>query len=557
MTNSPNIVFIICDDLAYGDLSCHGNPYCQTPAIDSLKDAGASFGHYHSGPLCTPARSAILTGRYPYRTRAFDTYLGRSMIDPDETTIAQLLQESGHATGLFGKWHLGDCYPMRPQDLGFEEVLMHGGGGLRQPANPNEGSYFNPELFQNGKLTRREGYCSDIFADETIDFIKRNRSKPFFAYLGFNAPHTPLEVHSSYLSKYTQQGLPDRLARLYGMVENIDQNVGRILDTLEELKLTESTIVVFTSDHGPCGSTQDENGNIRYNAGLRGIKGTLYEGGIRVPCLVRWPREIRPGTQIERLANSIDWLATLTDATGAKAPTDRTIDGISLLPLLKDSEAETPDRALCMQWHRGDNPVRFRNFAAFTEQYKLTRPHEDAPDELYDLIADPQETSNLANQLPEIVDTLRARYEDWFADVSSTREDNYAPPRIVVGHCKGDPTLLTWQDWRLYGETDSWSYDNPGYWEITFHQKAPYELTIEIPNSHVGGELIIRCRDWECKTPLTQALLDGSFGQFASLAFTTPELDQGPARFEAFVEFDGDRLGITRAYIRAATLQLS
>jgi len=239
----PNVVLIAMDDLAYGDLACHGNPYCQTPHLDTMHRHGVRCSRSASGLVCTPARASLMTGRHAYRTRAIDTYCGRTTLDPDEVTLPQILRAAGYRTCISGKWHLGDNYPSRPMDLGFEKQLMHHGGGLRQPGNPghwhNRDGYFNPLLNHNGHLVERPGYCTDIFTDHALEFIEQCRSEPFFVYLATNAPHTPLEIGDEWAQKYRDLGLPENVARIYGMVENIDHNVGRVFEKLEQLGLAQ------------------------------------------------------------------------------------------------------------------------------------------------------------------------------------------------------------------------------------------------------------------------------------------------------------------------------
>lgn len=277
--NPPNFLFIICDDLAYGDLSAHGNPVCRTPHLDEMADHGVSAQRHLSGPLCSPARACVLTGRYHYRSRVVDTYCGRSIMDPAEVTLADHLRAAGYRTGCFGKWHLGDTYPFRPEDRGFDETVWHLGGGIGQPGdhpgNFGRESYFDPVLCRDGKFETFEGYCTDIFTNEAMGFMRRNRGRPWFAHLALNAPHGPLQVDPSQAADLAARGATGDLPALYAMVENIDANVGRLLALLDETGQRDNTVVVFTSDHGPCPSVRNGEGRPRFNAGLRGEKGSL------------------------------------------------------------------------------------------------------------------------------------------------------------------------------------------------------------------------------------------------------------------------------------------
>lgn len=495
---ASRILFVICDDLAWGDLSRHGNPYVRTPQLDALAAAGASCERHLSGPLCTPARAALMTGRHPYRTRAIDTYLGRSILDPSEPTLAQLFGAADWRCGLFGKWHLGDTVPSRPHDLGFHETLWHTGGGLRQPANRGNASYFNATLQRNDETVETTGYCADVFTDAAIDFIQRQGDAAWFCYVAYNTPHTPLEINNEWVDPQRRAGLPEAWAQLYGMVANIDHNVGRLLATLDQLGLAEDTLVVFTSDHGPCPSAS-VNGQIRYNAGLRGPKGTMYEGGLRVPCFMRWPRGIATGATINAPTNPIDFLPTLAAAAQLAPSAECPPDGVNLLPALTHGEP-LPPRTLCLQWHRGNVPEIYRNATAVTARWKWYRPTPETPDELYDLETDPGETTNVAAAHPEVVTELRQAYEAWFADVSHTHgrtpAENFAPVRIPIGDPREPAPWLTRQDWRRPdGAPEGWADDQPGDWLLDIQRAGPHRLVVEFTPAKTQRFLTIACGD--------------------------------------------------------------
>ncbi len=300
----PNVLIIITDDQGFGDLSVNGNPFLNTPSIDRLAGESVRFSNFYVCPVSAPTRAGLMTGRYFLRTGVRDTYNGGAIMDPSEITLAELLGTKGYATGHFGKWHLGDNYPSRPIDQGFAESVMHLSGGMGQVGDfttwfRGDSSYFDPVLWHNGKMQKYRGYCSDIFAAEAIKFIERNQSKPFFCYLAFNAPHTPLQVPGEYYEMFRNTdpsaGLSDMAGRVpqmteankedarkvYAMVKNIDDNVGKLLSKLKELKLDQNTIVIFMTDNGPQ--------QARYNAGMRGLKSSVYRGGVRVPFYLRYP----------------------------------------------------------------------------------------------------------------------------------------------------------------------------------------------------------------------------------------------------------------------------
>ena len=541
----PDILFVICDDLAWGDLACHGNPLVRTPHLDRLHAEATRLTCYRSGPVCTPARASIMTGRYHLRTRAIDTYCGRALIDPGERTLAQVLAGAGYVTGCFGKWHLGDNWPMRPCDLGFEHSLWHCSGGIGQPGDHPDnharggGAYFDPVCYRGECEERTRGYCSDVFTDAALAFLQAEHDgRPRFAYLGFNAPHTPLEVDEAWAAPYRDRGCGDTLARLYGMVANIDHNVGRLLDALDASGRADDTLVVFTSDHGPCGSARLEDGSQRFNAGLRGHKGTLYEGGVRVPCLLRLPGRFATGRDLEVPANPIDWLPTLAGLAGAAVPEDRVIDGVDLGPLLAadGDPAAAPDRLLFMQWHRGDAPVRSRNAGVIAGTWKWYRPHEDAPDELYDLAADPGETTDLAAERSQRVADLRAAYDAWFDAVSTERADNYAVPPIPVG---GDAPRqrLSRNDWRVLG-ADGWGDDERGQWWLDAGD-APKDLRVHLRWSDAADPERIHVRledDVHAARPGEDLTLRVTPGRHAIEAWG----ERGERRWAAlYVELDG------------------
>jgi len=523
---TPNVVLILTDDQGYGDLGCTGNPVLKTPRIDSLCRDGAHFARFHVSPVCTPTRACLMTGRYNYRTRAIDTYQGRAMMDPAEVTVAEMLSERGYRTGIFGKWHLGDNYPMRALDQGFQESLVHKGGGLCQPSEPDNTSYFDPILMKNGKECRSKGYCTDVYTDAAVAFIEANAARPFFAYCATNAPHDPPQVEERYWKPYADQGIDERTARIYGMIANIDENTGRLLDTLDRLKIAGNTIVIFMTDNGPaCGKKP------RYNAGMRGEKGTVYEGGIRVPCFVRWPGVIAPGSEIPTLAAHIDLLPTLLDACGAATPAEVKLDGRSLWPLLKGEKPDWPGRTLFFQWHRGDAPEAFNNCAAITQRYKLVNGKE-----LYDLEADPAEKNDIAAEHPDIVQRLRTEYEAWFKEVGATR--GYDPPRIVLGTPHENPSVLTRQDWR---GTESWHDGQVGYWQVTVAEAGRYRVAVQFPKSNTGGGAVFKLNGVELKQDVDKTT--------NRCTFPETELPAGDGRLETWLAAGDKRDGAERVWV--------
>jgi arylsulfatase/arylsulfatase A len=521
----PNIVIILADDLGFGDLGVTGNPLIETPHIDALASGSASMANFYVSPVCSPTRASLMTGRYNYRTRVVDTFKGRSMMDPDEVTLAEVLRDAGYATGIFGKWHLGDAYPLRPSDQGFEESLVHRGGGLVQPSEPieNDGRYTDPILFKNNNQVQAHGYCTDVFFDAAIKFIDAARadSRPFLAYVAPNAPHGPFhDVPETLYAKYKSIDLgpvlfgqakdADTVARVYAMVENIDENVGRLMDYLRSQDILANTLVVFMTDNGPA--------TRRYVGPMRGQKSEVYDGGIRSPFFAHWPARLKPGAVNHTVAAHIDLMPTLLDAASVDLPQDVKVDGRSILPLLEGRKVDWPDRTVFIQSHRGDEPVPFHNIAVRSQRWKLIHPSgfgtEKMPSgiavELYDMAVDSMESTNLAAMRPDIVKNLRDAYTTWFEDVSTTRPDNFAPPRIIIGSDQEKTAVLTWQDWRV-AQSDGWGRD--GKWLLHARQGATYDIELRWPAPIAPSVIELRVGKSKRTLPV-EATASVTFGEF-------------------------------------------
>ena len=526
----PNVLVVITDDQGYGDLGAHGNPVLKTPHLDALTKESVRLKRFHVSPVCSPTRSSLLTGRWNYRTGVVDTFVGRSMMRPGVPTLAEHLSAAGYRTGLFGKWHLGDHHPMRPEDRGFGTTLWHPGGGLAQPSDlPGTVAgkeYFDPVLTKDGKETKAKGYCTDVFTDAAIDFITANEAKPFFAYVAFNAPHGPYQVPDADAAPYheldlTADAFPKigqpwfaqkpnarQIANAYGMIANLDANFGRLMKTLADRKLADNTVVLFLTDNGP--------GEERFNGGLRNRKGTVYDGGIRVPCYVRWPARLKPGTEIDTPLAHVDVAPTLLDLCGAKPAKEPAFDGVSFLPLLTGEKKGLPDRTLVLQWHRGDEPEKFRAFAAVGPRYKLVQAAGgwDAKNwkpkfELFDIPADEFEQTDLAEKLPDEVAKLKKEYEAWFADVTRL---GFTPPRIPLGTDKEPTVRLTRQDWR--GPDANWTATGLGHWVVEPTKDGEYEVVVrsktpfgvvkwETGSRHGAAELVEDRKEYTLTVPMT------------------------------------------------------
>lgn len=432
----PNVVLFLVDDLGYGDLACHGNPHVKAPQIDAFAKEAVEFASFHVSPVCAPTRASLMTGRYNFRTGIADVFGPAAVMNASEVTLAERLKAAGYATGAFGKWHLGDDAEHGPNAQGFDETLVHRGAAM--------GRYFDPTLLHNGIEEKRAGYCMDIFTDAAVGFIRANREKPFFVYLPANLIHTPLQVAPELAAEFDALGLGDSTRKIYGMIRSVDSSFGRVRAVLKELGLEDDTLVIFTADNGPCSGSNPVD---RHMAGLHGLKGTVYENGIRVPCFMRWPAGFPSPAKVTRLTAHIDILPTVLEACGVAVGGGPAIDGRSLLPLLRDPAASWPERTLFLQWDSGQAPRRGHAYTVLTERWKLVQPcGMDAPNqkhirdryaelcrlqgrgersiegaprfELYDVASDPGETKDLAAAHPAIVEEMKRQYDAWFDDVT-------------------------------------------------------------------------------------------------------------------------------------------
>ena len=481
----PNIVFVITDDQGYGDLSCHGNPVLQTPNIDAFHDQSIRFTDYHVGPTCAPTRAGLMTGHYHNSTGVWHTIGGRSLLREDEYSLASALRDAGYATGIFGKWHLGDSYPYRPHDRGFDESVVHGGGGIGNTPDYWNNDYFDDTYFDRGEPRPFTGYCTDVFFGLAKDFIRRNaqQDKPFFCFLPTNAPHGPWQVPPAYAEPY-QEIYPEGIrSRFYGMIANIDENFGKLQDFLQELGIAENTILIFMTDNGTWGGcTIDDSGHVTegFNAGMRGIKSWEYEGGHRTPFFIRWPGGgISGGKDISTLCANVDVMPTLLDLCGVAIPDG--LDGRSLVPLLNASspqtEQEFSQRILVTDSQRLPIPVKWRKSCVMQDKLRLINGKE-----LYDISRDPSETCDLARWMPEKVEELRSAYNDWWEKVS-VKFDEEIP--LHVGNPGEETVKLNAHDLRGDSDDVAWNQGQvrqgrviDSYWEIQVDREGEYEVEL-------------------------------------------------------------------------------
>jgi arylsulfatase len=494
----PNVILIITDDQGFGDLGCNGNPHVKTPNIDNFAKESVRFDEFLVSPVCAPTRSSIMTGRYTLRTGVRDTYRGGAIMAASEVTIAEVLKDAGYKTGMIGKWHLGDNYPSRPEDQGFDYTLRHLSGGIGQPGDfPNalegDSSYFDPILWKNGERIQSTGYCSDVFGEAAVDFVAENHDQPFFLYLAFNAPHAPLQVPQEYYDMYKdidpaagfendERPFPDmtdiekeNARKVYGMVSNIDDNLGRLFQKLDELQLKENTLVIFMTDNGPQ--------HRRYIAGMRGLKSSVFEGGVRVPSFWRLPALFSGDRDVLNPAAHYDILPTIADICGAKIPEDRKIDGQSLVPLLKNEKTELPERFISRTWNR-HSPVKYHNVSTRNNGYKLvgTGKTTEGLDnfELFNIKEDPFELNKIGENNSEKVSELKMEMDAWF-DEMVTAPNFVNSPRAIIGTEFENPTMLNLND-ATFIKRDGFKTE-VATWEVEVAKAGKYDVIVHFTNT--------------------------------------------------------------------------
>ncbi len=447
-----NIILIIADDMGYGDFGIFNDQISCTPHLDALVDDGITLTqHYSASPVCAPARAALMTGCYPHRTGSIDTLEARGLdrLGLDETTMADVLGGAGYATGLIGKWHNGALDPRyHPTARGYQEFVGFQGGW-----NP----YYRYRLDRNGSIEYgdRNQYLTDVFSDAAVDFVERHQSDPFFLQLAYNAPHFPLEAPDAIARKYCDMGFSLGVSLIYAMIEVMDEGIGRIAEKLDECGITDNTILIFTSDNGPAFGTWNGFTQTRFNYRFNGSKGNTYEGGIRVPLIIRWADGLDGGRRIGDMAHFTDWFPTLLNLAGVDVPADRALDGVDVTAALRGERGGVyPQR--CWQWNRY-TPVGTCNAAIRDGDWKLLRPtikeamevspvdtaldhaikyypeHFDGiydepyparavpdppPPLLFNIADDPFEQNDLAAQQPQKVAAMEAALERWFVDVT-------------------------------------------------------------------------------------------------------------------------------------------
>ncbi len=488
----PNILIVLTDDQGWGDVGFNGNLKIDTPNIDSLARDGVSFERFYVNPVCAPTRASILTGRHYLRTGVHGVTRGAETMRSEEVTIAETLRDAGYKTGAFGKWHNGGHYPHTAIGQGFDEFFGFSAGHWSQ--------YFDSVLSHNGEEIETQGYIGDVITDQAITFIRDSGEAPFLAFIAYNTPHSPYQIADSYFDKYSSRGLNARTSAIYGMVENIDDNLGRLFNTLSELKLRDDTIIVFLSDNGPH-IAQGEDYGPRYNGGMRDGKGSVHEGGVRVPLFIHWPQYVDGGRIVHQPGQHIDLYPTLIALAGLEAGKQKRLDGIDLSPILRGEDRALPDRMIFShKWSFGDvvaapGAVRTQRWVAILEGDRWS---------LYDIVNDVGETVDIASKYPEVIKRLSRAYYEWFEDVSSA---GFAPIPIELGHGEFPQVVLPAAEALLsgtgiryaggHGWAHAWITDwtdtsSFPHWQVKVMEPGYYRVRVSYAAEEYGSELRIK-----------------------------------------------------------------
>ena len=546
--DKPNVILVMTDDQGYGDFGNKGNHLIKTPHIDKMAKESFEFTRFYVNAVCSPTRASVMTGRQSYRTGVTDTWIGRSTMFSEEVTLAEILKDAGYGTGLFGKWHLGDNYPYRPMDQGFDKALYHLGGGLGQPADPieNERRYTDAILMDNGKPVKTKGFCCDVYFDEAMKWMtsQKKADKPFFAFIASNTPHSPFhDVPKDWYEYYLKQDLSKanfkqekghkiqgkddnaRTAAIYAMVSNVDDNVGRLFSYLKDQNLDENTLVIYMSDNGPHG--------YRYVGGFKGTKSMNTEGGLRTPIWFYYPKEFKAGATNSKLAAHIDLMPTLAEFCGAKMPTDRTIDGISLLPALQGKAMNKRQLPIVMQSHRGLKPERLNNTAIYRDQWKYMTVKGGKP-QLFNMEKDPYAEKNVLDQNPEVSKSLVAEYDAILKSFEIEHKDMWGAKPIFVGTKYETETHLSRQEWRdMIG--NRWHVNEAnGTWYLDIKKAGKYKISFNLLEP-IGKLKAVLKFDEKSMTEMTSAPVKW-------YEFPVQKLREGPLKIKVDIN-DGSKVG--------------
>ncbi|MFZ5830572.1 MAG: sulfatase-like hydrolase/transferase [Planctomycetota bacterium] len=494
----PNILFILADDMGWGDVRCHGNDQIETPVLDTLQSQGVDLDHFYVSPLCSPTRSSLLTGRHHFRLRVLSTTGGLEVMHGDEVTLAEALKPAGYVSGCFGKWHNGANHPSTARGQGFDEFFGFNGGFFS--------NYFDPELEHDGVTAVRKGFITDVLAEAAMAFIEKHRTQPFFCYVPFNACHSPMQAPADLFAKYRALGFEPKTAAVYAMVENLDANVGRLLAKLDAIGLAQGTIVIFAGDNGP--------NTARFNGGMRGRKGTVFEGGQRVPCFLRWPGKLDAGKRVPQIAQHIDVLPTLLDLAGVPLPQTHPLDGVSLAPLLRGEAVEWPERLLFEVSGRGGkdgNSIPKYPGTVRSDTHRWL--HDNKQEMLFDLRSDPDEKNNIAAQQKGIAARLAKAYDAWFAEATASTQGKWQRFPITLGEgnvllapyaaLEGGATFFGkgWDnDWAVFPTSTA-----AVVWNVELPRAGKYEVTALHTAKTAGGTIQVTVGENSVECGITAA----------------------------------------------------
>ncbi|MEM6641426.1 MAG: arylsulfatase [Bacteroidota bacterium] len=488
----PNVIIVMTDDQGIGDLSCHGNPWLKTPSLDAFCKESVRMTDFHVSPVCTPTRAAIMTGRYPINNGAWATYKGRDALSGDARTMADVFQQNGYRTGIFGKWHLGDNYPVRATDSGFEVAVQHMSGGVGELSDYWGNSYFDDVYFVNNEPQQFKGYCTDVWFEEAMKFIEATKDEPFFVYLPTNAPHSPFIVDPKYAEPYKHlEGTKINNANFYGMLVNLDENFGKLNQFLKDKKLADNTILIFLTDNGSGGGLS-KDGKLGHDYGFRGSKGHKTEGGHRVPFFIRWPdAKIKGGKDIDELTTHVDLLPTLAGLCDITIPETMQLDGVDFSGLLTKREKELPERTVYVHHNQDWRPPMDENKTCIMkDQWRLVNGKK-----LYDIEKDRHQENDLAGQFPEVVKELLSNNRT-FVEKAKQNDEYHEFPVYIIGDEAQEEIKLTIQ--HAIGE-------GRGIWkaeQVSAGMKNVNNThSIEVSKK---GWYQIECRRWpkECPGPI-------------------------------------------------------
>ncbi|MEC8723956.1 MAG: arylsulfatase [Bacteroidota bacterium] len=504
----PNIIIVITDDQGYGDLGCNGNKIIKTPHIDQFASQSVNFSNYHVGTTCSPTRAGLMTARNCLRNGVWHTNAGCSLLNQEEETIADVFSSAGYKTGMFGKWHLGDNFSFLPEQRGFQETFYHKGGGVGQTPDYWGNDYNDDTYFRNGVPEKTEGYCTDVFFEEALTFIKKSKSAPFLCYLSLNAPHSPLNVPEAYYNIYKDNpDLLDSQKRFYGMISNIDDNFGKLTNTLKSLGLMDNTILIFTTDNGTSNGykyNKKEKKWYGYNALMKGTKTSEYDGGHRVPFIMHWKKGgFSDGKIFSGLSAHVDVLPTLAALAGVAFTPDKTIDGIDFSPFVQSNK--TSERMLVTDTQRNQWPVKGKQSCVMYQSWRLVNGNE-----LYNVNTDPGQLQNLFSSEPKMAIKLQDYYDSWW--IEAAKEFKYSYIDIEPNQIN----TLSCHDIHVNSIT-AWDQKDirkgipvaTGALSVNFKKSGTYEISLRRWPKETNLPLAAEVEDARAATPFWEAQTKG------------------------------------------------